>query len=305
MSENFEVFTENIFATISDRERLVLQHEVFKPNFLRVVERVLDEFGLAERLEAVKATNVTTDKVQILDVGCGEGFFLQDIANVLVSRGLLEASELTGFDIDSEAISSAKEFAQLAEPPKPYLNFYVADLTQPLFVSAPTEFDFICVTAVIEHIPDARVHLEKLYQALKPGGVLYVRAFSTEHGARGWSTPHPAFDPLYHPFVAFTTKKNPGIDVAYAAADWLKEWGAEKIETGQDTVKAGGETEAGMKMLHNWVMITRSSGGSLVKQGLVTQAQFEELISTLYRELSPQSSGHTTLVDTLARKPQP
>jgi SAM-dependent methyltransferase len=296
-------FAENIFTDMNDRERLVIQHDTFYPRFATMFKQALDEYGLAQRLAQAKANNT---KIEILDVGCGEGLFLHDIANLLEERGLLKAAHLSGFDIDANSVANARLFADTNDPPRPELDFFVADAAKPLAEQGITTtggYDFIMAIAILEHLVNSRQHLQQLYQLLKPGGVIYTRVFSAEPGERGWATPHPAFDPLYLPLVEFSIAKNPGVDTAYEASKWLQEWGAEKVQFSPDKVIADGKTPAGINMLNNWLMITRTVANSLVARGVLNQDQVDEQLAKLYQELTPEAQGHTTLVDTLARKP--
>jgi hypothetical protein len=65
----------------------------------------------------------------------------------------------------------------------------------------------------------------------------------------------------------------------------------------------GGQSVTGMQMLRRLVMLIRNSGPMLVSRGAMTQAQCDELMATLYRELTPEIRGQETWIDTLARKP--
>jgi 2-polyprenyl-3-methyl-5-hydroxy-6-metoxy-1,4-benzoquinol methylase len=295
-------FIENIFTDMNDRERLVIQHDAFYPRFTTMFKQALDEYGLAQRLAQAQTNNT---KIEILDVGCGEGLFLHDIANLLEERGLLQAAHLSGFDIDANSIANARQFAEANEPPRPELNFFVADASKPLAEQGINTdgYDFIMAVAVLEHLVNSQQHLQQLYKLLKPGGVIYTRSFSAEAGERGWATPHPAFDPLYLPLIEFSVRKNPGADTAYAASKWLQEWGAEMVQFSPDKVIADGKTAAGINMLNNWLMITRTVANSLIARGVLSQTQVDEQLAKIYQELTPEAQGHTTLVDTLARKP--
>lgn len=312
-----------VFAQSNDRERLMLQYQVFKPSFIAAIEKVLDEYGLAQRLQQVTAT--TTDakgdagsisnanKVRLMDVGCGEGLFLSEVAALLEARGLLAAADLNGVDLDSGAIATAREFSRVSKPPRPYLNFYVHDATRPfaaqlnLAMGNKLEFDFIMALALVEHLPDARPQVERLYDSLRPGGVIYLRdvvvAGADKDAEDGWLAPHPAMTPIYRHFFAYMQSKNPDVEVAKAQAGWLRERGAEMVQTTTLPFIAGGDSQTGMLMLRNWFMGLRNSSPALVKQGLISQAEVYQTIQTLFRELNASAKGRSVLVDTFARKP--
>jgi SAM-dependent methyltransferase len=279
-------------------------------------ERALEEYGLCDKLEQVKAQKQAKSsdfrKVRILDIGCGEGLFLYDIAE---ARGLIEVAELVGIDIDTTAIKTANEFCKESVPPRPYLKFMNRDITQPFQNEREgmpnvnlTGFDFIFAITVIEHIAQARQHIQRIYQhLLRPGGVIYLRDAVLQSQevdeADGWAVAHLAMGPFFQQLFGFIQNKNPGVEVAKDQADWLREMGATKVITQHNKVISGGLTPHGVAMLRNWVMGIRSSAPFLISRGLVTQAQYDETIKRLFEELNGYSQGHITLVDTLAAKP--
>ena len=85
---------EYIFAETDDRDRLLIQYQAYKPSFERVLAQVLDEYSLAQRLQAALDNSAVPATVRILDVGCGEGLYLQKIAATL--EALLPSSS-SGF----------------------------------------------------------------------------------------------------------------------------------------------------------------------------------------------------------------
>lgn len=304
-----------IFADASsDQERLVLQHQVNKPSFVRAMELVLDEYGLARRLETVLEYNelkaLPKKQVRILDLGCGEGLYLHTLAEILENRGLLAAAQLNGIDINRAAIITAEEFSRIAKPPRPYLNFYIGDATRPLEeCSALVEeqqspqFDFIFAVFVLEHLQQARQHLERLYHSLAPGGVLYLRDFVPQEGEEGWVAFHPVMTRFIHSYVTYLLDLNEGVQVAIEQAGWLRQLGAEQVQAISDKMIATIETDLGRKQLRNDLLIIRNSGSMLVARGKLSQGELNTLLETLFRELGPHSRGQSTHMDTFARKP--
>ena|SRR5438105_4647772 len=71
-----------IFSKSDDRERLSLQHATFKPNFVHILEQLLNEYGLAEQLLRQAAANPGERVGHVLEIGCGEGLYLHDVAEV-------------------------------------------------------------------------------------------------------------------------------------------------------------------------------------------------------------------------------
>lgn len=98
---------------------------------------------------------------RVLDAGCGAGY---------VSNGLAPRLELTGVDIEAEAVAFCKKHCQ-----GEYLQ---ADLSKLSF--AENTFDLIFFTNTIEHLEYPHPILAELARVLKPGGTLLV---STENCA--------------------------------------------------------------------------------------------------------------------------
>src|SRR5262249_34657223 len=147
MSMTKTEYRDYIMGMADDRQRMERTHRHLKAEFVRVVEQVLEEYELAEQLKAAKSGECT--RLKILDVGCGEGLYLHDVAEVLEGRDLLSAATFYGTDINQAMIETAVEYARLSKPPRPYLNFYVHDIRQPfetqpgLFLDRQPYFDFI------------------------------------------------------------------------------------------------------------------------------------------------------------------
>lgn len=289
-----------------DGDRLQLEREIRLERFEQLMNRILDEYGLLERLQRAK---VAGQKAFILDVGCGEGLVLHDVAHLLEKSGVLEATILAGLDINPASLSVADDYSKVSKPPRPYLHFYRYDATQPLEESdglralGATRFDFIYLLNTLEHLPNARSHLARYYNYLAPGGVIYLRDHVTHKGKDGWLPFHPAME-LYPAFgFGYTASINPGVAVGLESADWLRELGAEKVAAQLDIVPVGGETKLGMLMLRNTLMIFPGFVPRLISMGRLTQAQHDANMQTILRETTPQHCGQISYVDTLARHP--
>lgn len=294
-----------MFGAADDGERRTFQHNLFKADFVKRIEYLLKEYGLETKLETALANG---KKLRILDLGCAEGLFLHDMAEVLEKKGLLKAAELIGIDRDVDMINLAEQLSTLSTPPRPYLNFYVHDVTEPLESSIElrykgvAKFDFIFALSLVQHLPNARQHLEAIYRTLKPGGVLYLRDAVMEEGENGWISSHPILRPFGFALNSFVRSLNDGLDVSVEEANWLREIGAEQVQTIPVKYVIGGNTPHGMQMLRNSVMLVRNSGAALIAQGKFTPAQFDGIMNTLFKELTPESAGQQTWLETLARK---
>jgi SAM-dependent methyltransferase len=292
---------------ISDTERLEAVHRIYQPIFLKIVKKVLNTYGLGQSLMRAKAAG---QKLHILDVGCAEGLYLHDVAQVLEEQQLLEAAAFLGIDIDPNVIAVAEEYSRLSRPPRPYLHFYVHDATQP-FEDAMAfkafghnRFDFIYCIYTLEILPNARQQLERFYNALNPGGTIYLHSQAIKKGPEGWLSIHPILEIFDNWMFDNIASVNPGLDVPYQAADWLREMGAIQLNSNPVTLTYEGNTEQGRSLLRHAILFVRNSlAPAMIEKGALTQAQFDNLWATFSKELGPHLQGQTTLVNTFARKP--
>ncbi len=132
-------------------------------------------------------------KSQILEIGCGNGFFSEKIA----SLGHL----LTAVDISEVGLSSAKAKC-------PAGKFVKHDLGQPLPFDA-NYFDGIWSSEVLEHLFSPLFVLQEAFRVLRPGGVLLATV--PYHGLlKNLAIAAFAFDRHYdptYPHIRFFTKR--------------------------------------------------------------------------------------------------
>lgn len=313
-NSSIEDFREYIFAAdLNDHARLAIQHAGMKPKVVKHMNRALDQYNLAERFQAGVNGNSPARKARVLDFGCGEGLFLHDFAELLESRALIERVELSGIDRNSAAVTTAEEFARLSIPPRPFLNFYEHDGLRPLeecvllrregYPYGPVSFDFIFATMVMEHLPNARDHVERLYDALTPGGVIYFYGCELERTYEEFGHFHPTLKFFGQAVSKMIMSVNPGVSVARSQAEWLREAGAEMVQSTEVEVVVGGDTEYGRWLLKDTVMIARGVGKILIERNALTQARFDEMMSELYSQLTAERQGQGWFIETLARKP--
>lgn len=97
------------------------------------------------------------DARRVLDVGCGRGRFLSLFADDRSRRW-----ELHGIDLDANAIGVART------------RGFEAAVSDIMSFETTLRFDLIVLQQVIEHLPDPRAALAKLWRLLAPGGVLVL-----------------------------------------------------------------------------------------------------------------------------------
>ena len=96
---------------------------------------------------------------KILDVGCGDGYYLYLLSNLGLQL------KLTGTDFDTNGLKNARKNLDKSIPLKQ------ADLMKELPFGDNT-FDKAVMSEVAEHLPNDVKGLKEVYRVLKPGGVL-------------------------------------------------------------------------------------------------------------------------------------
>lgn len=129
------------------------------------LERLLTNTGdmaLKRRARRIIEELNPRDGDRILDVGCGDGYYL----HLLSSLGL--KLKLTGVDFDPNALQSARRNLKGKR-----IHLVYADLMKKL--PFPDNcFDKIVMSEVCEHLPDDVKGLKEVHRILKPGGKLLL-----------------------------------------------------------------------------------------------------------------------------------
>lgn len=297
-----------LFKEVDNRERLALRYQCYKPSFRQTIQKVLDQYGLAAKLQLAKTRGT---KCRILNLACGEGYFLHDLAALLEERGLREAAQLTGIDINSRAVITAEELCELSSLPRPYLSFYHYDYAQPLEkclglqAEGPIEFDFIFGLNALDFLPEAKAHLSHYYKLLTAGGILFMRSVVTSQGGQGWISPHPTIEPFFKLGMNYLAALNQGVDVATNQSEWLRELGAGTVEDIPVPLVGQGDSVLGIQILRLILLNFQGVAPVLIQKGLCTQNQYDEAMAKLFQEFGKHLKGQLGLVDTLACKPKP
>ncbi len=97
---------------------------------------------------------------KILDVGCGDGYYLHLLSNLAIDFNL------TGTDFDRGALESARKNLKGKR-----IKLVYADLMGRL-PFPENSFDKMVMSEVTEHLPDDLKGLRKVYRVLKPGGII-------------------------------------------------------------------------------------------------------------------------------------
>ena len=119
---------------------------------------------------------------KILDVGCGGGFFLNELAS---------SWHKTGVDIDPNATRYAR--TMLGKKAKIYCNEFKK-------IKFPKNtFDTIVIRGTVEHVPNPRSLLKEAIRVLKPGGILAIGAPNIDNlCANLYKRNYRVLDPIHH-----------------------------------------------------------------------------------------------------------
>jgi SAM-dependent methyltransferase len=112
--------------------------------------------------DATLAACVPATAVDVLDVGCGDGF----LAARLARRGTC----VIGLDIDAPVLRRARE--RFPDAPVTWCH---GDVLTHAF--EPGSFDAVVSNATLHHLPETRAALRHLSQLVRPGGTLAIVGF--------------------------------------------------------------------------------------------------------------------------------
>ena len=136
---------------------------IFKPV---VLERAYSTPDVVEQRACIRAKLVARRGEHGLDVGCGPGFLVCEIARAVGPPG-----RSVGVDVSAEMVAAATERARrsaLAER----TEFAQGDATELCF--STQSFDFVTAIQVYEYVADVPRALAEAHRVLKPGGRLVV-----------------------------------------------------------------------------------------------------------------------------------
>lgn len=266
-----------LLASVSDRDRLLLQFDVFREAFRKAFD------------QAIAIAGVDTGKpFQVLDVACGEGLYAADVTE------RYPQALLVGFDRDEEAITTART----AFRDKNRMILHCADVHD--FGEAVGDgFDIAFLQCGLSHFRFGSVALRQIARVLRPGGAIMLLD-STE---RNFEHPHPSSIVLANAIRAAWPQYG-----TYAAGDrhveLLGEAGFTEITSKPQNHPLGGESPLGQANFVNLIQLLSSMRLSLVERAKVISAEeFDEHWSRLSAANDLKSEGMSYFQQTTARKP--
>ena len=112
--------------------------------------------------------------MQVLECGCGAGRFTE----VLLSQ----KSVVTSIDLSSAVQANSRNF-----PPSDVHRIAKCDIVKLPF--SPRQFDLVLCLGVVQHTPNPEATIAKLYEQVRPGGMLVIDHYTHERGR--WSSVKP------------------------------------------------------------------------------------------------------------------
>jgi len=128
------------------------------------VKKIIDlepDPSFARRARIIFKNMNLSGKEKILEVGCGRGFYLKTLIDVLSDL------DITGIDLNKKYLSVAKKFIDNKK-----VKLINADATNLPFKNET--FDRIIATEILEHIPDDQKAISEMFRVLKPGGIAMI-----------------------------------------------------------------------------------------------------------------------------------
>ena len=267
---------------VGERRRLEHQFALLREDFDLWFDAALRLGGLAD------------DQAQaswsVLDAGCGEGLFTEEIAD------RYPGARVVGFDVDTRAVAVAAQRCAR----QPNVRLCVHDLRQPIVGSVPGtgRLDLAVMWLVLPYLPDRRTVLANLAATLRPGGVLLLGTVPDE----AMRLDHPAGAELMAAGRQLAERLGLG-GLRESLTPLLTEAGFEAITTHELRYPVGGATRAG----HRWYgyLLTGMSAAKPVvvdTLGLMDEAEYDRGFNRLLAESVLDISGEVRFLVTLARR---
>jgi arsenite methyltransferase len=150
----------------------------FDEDMGKALEVVYATRDVMRRRRLVREALAPAPGERILDAGCGPGFYVAELADVVGEQGAI-----LGLDESADMLA----LAAARNEGRPNVSF-----AQGLVTAMPVEdehFDAAICVQVLEYVPDVEVALRELHHALRSGGRLVV--WDVDWGTLSWHTADP------------------------------------------------------------------------------------------------------------------
>ena len=139
-------------------------------------------------LDKIEKLLFNKDQIKILEIGCNSGSFLQSIYLCLKDRNQVSNVNITGIDIDSNAIYNRKCDSSIE-----LINSNVEDF----LLENSKKYDLILHFELIEHLVDPRKFIFSISNLLNKEGIMYFHTPNIE-GFDNLKLPYNNLRPLAH-----------------------------------------------------------------------------------------------------------
>lgn len=129
--------------------------------------------AFAAELRAAIATLPLSPQMKVLDVGCGDGFYMG-----LLAERLLRPGRVVGLDVDPNFLAVARRNPALREA-RCELDFVEADLGK--LPEACRDCDLVWCAQSLYSLPEPIAALRQMRSAARPGGIVAVLENDTLH----------------------------------------------------------------------------------------------------------------------------
>jgi len=172
-----------------------------KKSFTTIIRHKIYSYRLKHQLRFLG----NTDKIDVLDIGCGDGWML-DLYRAIDKKKITTS----GIDFDSNVCKVAESYGH---------KIYCGRFED---FNSDEKFDLINTSHVIEHVSDPKGLAKHVFNLLKPGGLFVVETPNINcldrnlFGASNWGALHiPRHWNLFSP----DTLKNLGESIGYKVID--------------------------------------------------------------------------------------
>lgn len=196
---------------------------------------------------------------RVLDVGCGLGQDVLDMARLVVPAG-----HATGVDFSQTMIAEAQQRSRETGLP---VSFQQGDAQSLPF--ADNTFDRCRAERTFQHLPDPRRALAELVRVTKPGGRLLIT--EPDHEAMVLDSP---YQDLTRRFLAFRSDQLQQGGVAHRLYAWSKELGLADVAV---EARATVSTDYATAVTFQYAKIMREAQ----RQGVVTPEEADRWIAAL------------------------
>lgn len=136
--------------------------------YARLQQQMNDAYYLGWKFENQLALNIIKMGDKVLDIGCGNGNFLEKVKE--------KAKEVTGLELNDEAVKICKQKGLQV----------VNEVISEHAVNKTDHYDVVCIFQVLEHIYDVRSFLADSLKVLKKGGKLIIGVPNSEPYFQGY-----------------------------------------------------------------------------------------------------------------------